>query len=264
MVVVPQSTVYRNEIEALDLLAGRVASGFAGLSLEDRLSAIRDLIPGRVVFTTSFGIEDQAISHALYSRALDIDVVTLDTGRLFPETYQVWSDTEARYGQRIRALVPDTDVLEALVAEQGIDGFRSSANARHACCNVRKVEPLGRAIAGASGWITGIRGDQSSGRSGMTPVSVDRERRLMKVSPLFDWSRDTVVTYVRDHRAPYNALHDRGFLSIGCAPCTRAVAPGEPERAGRWWWENDEKKECGLHNRQASAMAGRLPVSSTV
>jgi phosphoadenosine phosphosulfate reductase len=231
----------------LEAAAHRIAAGFAALDLPSRLEVVRDALPGRIVLTTSFGIEAQAIAHAIFTGGLDIEVVTLDTGRLFPETYMVWAETERRYRCRIPAIYPQQSEVEALVARQGIDGFRTSVEARHRCCFVRKVEPLGRALAGASGWITGLRAEQSSHRATADFVSVDAERRIVKINPLLDWRRADVADYVRGNDIPYNVLHDRGFPSIGCAPCARAVHLGEPERAGRWWWERDEKRECGLH-----------------
>jgi len=236
--------------------AACLAADFAALDLADRLAAIRNAIAGRIVFTTSFGLEDQAIAHALFDRDLAIEVVTLDTGRLFPETYAVWAETERRYGRRIGVLVPEQRAVEALVARQGINGFYASLDARIACCGARKVEPLGRALAGAKGWITGLRAEQSSGRATKPYAAVDAVHGVLKVNPLLDWTRERVANFVRDHHIPYNTLHDRGFLSIGCAPCTRAVAAGEPERAGRWWWEQEEKKECGLHSH-ASRNSGQ-------
>jgi phosphoadenosine phosphosulfate reductase len=235
------------DAEPLHATAQRLAAGFAALDLNARLAAVGREIAGPLVFTTSFGLEDQAIAHAIFTQGLPIDVVTLDTGRLFAQTYEVWSTTEARYGRRIRALYPERGAVEAFVAQHGIDGFRSSIEARQACCGVRKVEPLGRALAGASGWITGMRAEQSWERATTPYAAVDAARRLIKVNPLVDWLRERVVVYVHVHAIPYNPLHDQGFLSIGCAPCTRAVRPGEGERAGRWWWEEDAKKECGLH-----------------
>jgi phosphoadenosine phosphosulfate reductase len=228
-----------------------IASGFVerfpALDLFERLAAIRRQITGRVVFTTSFGLEDQAIAHAIFAQALAIDVATLDTGRLFPETYDVWARTERRYGVRVLAFTPEHRAVEAMIARQGIDGFRSSVEARLDCCAVRKVVPLARALDGGAAWITGLRADQSAGRGQLLPASFDEERRLIKVNPLFDWTRERTREFVRAHDVPCNALHERGFLSIGCAPCTRAVMPGEPERAGRWWWEQSQNKECGLH-----------------
>ena len=224
-------------------------------SLMKRLARIRAVVQGRIVFTTSFGIEDQAIGHAIFAQGLEIEVVTLDTGRLFPETYELWTRMERRYGQRILAYYPDRAKLEALVARQGIDGFFASFDARRACCVIRKVEPLGHALAGAAAWITGLRADQSDDRAGTPLAAIDTDHRLIKVNPLFDWTRDQVLSFVRGHGVPYNSLHDRGFSSIGCAPCTRAITPGEPERAGRWWWEQEEKKECGLHWPRNSRIA---------
>jgi phosphoadenosine phosphosulfate reductase len=228
-----------------------IASGFVerfpALDLFERLAAIRSEIPGRVVFTTSFGLEDQAIAHAIFAQALAIDVATLDTGRLFPETYDVWAETERRYGVRVLAFAPEHRAVEALIAGQGIDGFRSSVAARLKCCAVRKVAPLARALDGSAAWITGLRADQSADRAQVLPALFDEERGLIKVNPLFDWTRERAREFVRAHDVPCNTLHERGFLSIGCAPCTRAVMPGEPERAGRWWWEQSQKKECGLH-----------------
>ena len=228
--------------------AQALAAALPALDLFERLAAIRAHLPGRIVFTTSFGLEDQAIAHAIFSQELAIEVATLDTGRLFPETHEVWAETEQRYGCRVAAFAPSHRSLETLIAQQGIGGTRSSLGARLECCNVRKVAPLDRALAGGTGWITGIRADQSAGRARLSPVAFDERRCLVKANPLFDWTREQTLDFVRTHQVPYNSLHDRGFLSIGCAPCTRAVAPGEPERAGRWWWEQSDKKECGLHN----------------
>jgi phosphoadenosine phosphosulfate reductase len=244
----------------LQAAAQRLTAGFASLDLVNRLLEARRAIAGRLVFTTSFGLEDQAITHAilgqdLLSQDLGIEIVTLDTGRLFPETYAVWSETEARYGRRIRAFYPERTSVEAFVTQHGIDGFRASVAARQTCCTVRKVAPLGRALAGASGWITGVRAEQSWERATTPYAAVDGPRSLIKLNPLLDWTRERVAAFVREHSIPYNSLHDAGFLSIGCAPCTRAVKPGEPERAGRWWWEQEDKKECGLHNRPRPAIA---------
>jgi phosphoadenosine phosphosulfate reductase len=219
--------------------------------LTKRLATVRSLVDGRIVFTSSFGIEDQAITHTIFDHALEIEVMTLDTGRLFPETYQLWTRTERRYGHRIPAFYPDRAGVESLVAGQGIDGFYASVEARRACCSIRKVEPLGRALAGASAWITGLRADQSDDRAGISFAAVDPVHRLIKINPLFDWTRQQVLSFIRRHDIPYNPLHDCGFASIGCAPCTRAITAGEPERAGRWWWEHEEKKECGLHRHRS-------------
>jgi len=219
----------------------------APLSLPQRLVAARQAIAGPIVLTTSFGLEDQAITHAIHEAGVTIEIATLDTGRLFPETYDVWAETERRYGRRIAAVVPDHLSIEEFAARYGINGFRDSVEARKACCGLRKVEPLGRALTGAAGWVTGMRAEQSAFRSQVRFAAPDEAHGVVKLNPLADWSRDQVAAYVADHRVPYNVLHDRGFPSIGCAPCTRAVRVGEPERAGRWWWESEDKKECGLH-----------------
>ena len=257
----PQSNVLRAvPAQISSALAGRaalLADGIERLDLPERMRRIRDAIGGRIVLTTSFGLEAQAITHAICERDLAIDIVTIDTGRLFPETHAVWAETEARYGRRIRGISPNHERVEAFVARDGINGFRASPQARHACCHIRKVEPLTRALAGASAWITGIRGEQSRNRTAMPYAAHDAVRGVIKVNPLLDWTRARVVDYVTAHRVPYNALHDRGYLSIGCAPCTRPVALGEPERAGRWWWEQEDKKECGLH---LDAVRERSPI----
>ena len=238
--------------------ASRLDTLLASLSPAERLARFRGETDGRVVFTTSFGLEDQVILHLIAEHAIDIEIATLDTGRLFRETYELWAETERRYGRRIRAIYPQNQSLEALVEKQGINGFYASRDARLACCHVRKVEPLNRALAGAAAWVVGLRADQSSQREATRLVAVD-ERRLLKLSPLFDWTREAVQTFVAANKVPVNPLHAAGFASIGCAPCTRAIAPGEPERAGRWWWEDDNKKECGLHTapeRRTARLAG--------
>ncbi len=237
----------RPQAAALVARAAALEKALSGLDAAARLAAFRSEVAGRLAFTTSFGLEDQVILHMICEAGLDIDLVTLDTGRLFPQTYTAWEETEARYGRRIRAIYPRHDALEALVQAQGINGFYGSREARAACCDVRKVEPLGRALAGAAGWITGLRADQSAHRGQAPLVVADTERGLLKLSPLQDWTREAVLGFADANAVPRNALHAEGFASIGCAPCTRAIRPGEPERAGRWWWEDESKKECGLH-----------------
>jgi phosphoadenosine phosphosulfate reductase len=220
---------------------------FACLDVPARLALLASRIAGPTVFTTSFGLEDQALTHLIVDSGIDCRFVTLDTGRLFPQTHAVWAETERRYGIQVDAFYPQSEALASLVRANGINGFYDSVDARHACCGVRKVEPLNRALQGAVAWLTGLRAGQSGNRKGLDFVSFDTGRQLLKVNPLLDWTRDQVVELVRNQNVPYNALHDQGFLSVGCAPCTRAVAPGEPERAGRWWWEQDQARECGLH-----------------
>jgi phosphoadenosine phosphosulfate reductase len=235
----------------------------APLDLDNRLRLVREFIPGRIVFTTSFGIEDQLVTHSICTQSLDIDIVTIDTGRLFPETYALWEETEARYARRIRAAYPQSAPLEALVEEQGVNGFYKSVEARKACCHVRKVEPLSRLLAGVSAWITGLRADQSGARADVPLIALDANYRVLKINPLLDYKRDDIVAATQEFSVPVNALHARGFLSIGCAPCTRAIEPGEDERAGRWWWEEDSKKECGLHVGEDGALRrGPAPASS--
>ncbi|MBV8534869.1 MAG: phosphoadenylyl-sulfate reductase, partial [Alphaproteobacteria bacterium] len=207
-------------------LVAPLNESFAGADLFQRLAGARRSIEGPIVFTTSFGIEDQAITHAIFDQELAIEVTTLDTGRLFTETCEVWAATERRYGVRIRGHFPERDAVEALTARDGIAGFRSSIAARQDCCAVRKVEPLGRALKGAAAWITGLRATQSHDRAATRFAEIDAGRGLIKLNPLADWSREDVVAFVAQHHVPYNVLHDRGFPSIGCAPCTRAVAPG--------------------------------------
>ena len=240
-------------VEALTARAAALGRTLAGLDVTGRLVAFRREVEGRIVFTTSFGLEDQVILHHICEAGLDIDLVTLDTGRLFAETYTTWEETEQRYGRRIRAIYPRHTELEALVAAQGINGFYKSREARAACCDIRKVEPLNRALAGAGGWITGLRADQSAHRGAVGLLAADPGRGLLKLSPLHDWTREAVRTFAGTHVVPTNPLHDKGFASIGCAPCTRAIRPGEPERAGRWWWEDESKRECGLHTRPGAA-----------
>lgn len=228
-------------------LVSLLNSEFHGLDVSERLKRLCETVQGRIVFTTSFGLEDQYLSHLVFSQDIAIDVVTLDTGRLFAETYALWQETEEKYGRRIKAYHPDAHALQEMIAGQGVNGFYHSLDARKACCGVRKVEPLKRALAGASAWVTGLRGDQSEARGSIEFASFETGFGLLKANPLADLSRAQVEAAARAAGVPLNPLHARGFPSIGCAPCTRAIKPGEDERAGRWWWEKDEKKECGLH-----------------
>lgn len=227
--------------------ARHYAEAMADLHPAERLAWLRNELDARIVFTHGFGIEGQAIFHWIAARDLAIDVVTLDTGRLFAETYDLWAATEARYGRRIRAIHPDHVELETMVARQGVNGFYDSKEARETCCAVRKTRPLDRALDGAAVWITGARADQTAVRREAGLVGYDESRDIIKFNPLFDWTREDVMEVIEAERIPINALHAKGFASIGCAPCTRAIAPGEPERNGRWWWENESSRECGLH-----------------
>jgi phosphoadenosine phosphosulfate reductase len=239
----------------LHKLAEGLNEGFCAADLPGRLRLLRKNFSGRIVFTTSLGIEDQALTHAIAQEQLDIELATLDTGRMFPESYDVWTRTEEKYRLRIKAYFPRAVALQKLTEDQGINAFYHSLAARKACCDARKLEPLSRALAGAQVWIVGLRGDQSAHRSNQRFVEYDAARNLIKASPLLDFTRDEVADFCAANDVPVNALHERGFVSIGCAPCTRAIAPGEPERAGRWWWEDEAKKECGLHVRAEGARA---------
>ena len=216
-------------------------------TLEARLAEIAGTAPGPIAFSTSLGIEDQAVLHALAAAGAEVDVFTLDTGRLFPETIDTVVESERRYGRRIRVLAPDAAEVEALVARDGAMGFRLSVEARKACCDVRKVRPLKRALAGAGSWIAGLRRGQSAGRGGVPFAAWDAEHGVVKINPIADWPLDRLEAYIAANDIPVNPLHAKGFPSIGCQPCTRAVRPGEDVRAGRWWWESEDGKECGLH-----------------
>ncbi len=236
--------------DAVALLDAALA---AETSLERRIAIIRQAVPGRVAFSTSLGIEDQAVLHAIAASGAAVDVFMLDTGRHFQETLDTLDASEQRYGLGIRVVAPDTAEVEALVARDGINGFRHAIENRKACCEVRKVRPLNRALAGAAGWVTGLRREQSAGRSSVPFAALDSLTGRIKLNPLADWTLDRLERYLAEHDVPVNALHAKGYPSIGCGPCTRAVRPGEHSRAGRWWWENEDGKECGLHNRPAAA-----------
>jgi len=217
-------------------------------SLEEGLKFLLDNFEDKIVFSTSFGIEDQVITDAIFSQKLkNIEAFTLDTGRLFPETYAVWDKTLLQYNQPIRVYYPDADHLEKYVNANGINGFYNSVDLRKECCNIRKVVPLKRALKGAKIWITGLRAQQSDNRNDLKIIQWDEQNQLYKYNPLLHWTTDEVVHYLKQKGVPYNTLHDQNFISIGCAPCTRAVREGEDFRAGRWWWEDQSKKECGLH-----------------
>lgn len=225
-----------------------IESQLASLSAEEGLKLVADLFPGKVVFSTSLGQEDQVITQLIASQKIPIQIFSLDTGRLFPETLELLSRTESKYKTRIKVYYPETASVEKLVEDIGINGFYESVENRKSCCFVRKVEPLKRALAGNTVWVTGLRAEQSANRSEMKRIEWDEANQIIKYNPLLDWTFDQMIAYIEEHKIPYNPLHDQGFISIGCAPCTRAILPGEDARAGRWWWE-DSKKECGLHSK---------------
>ncbi|TCS86264.1 phosphoadenosine phosphosulfate reductase [Anseongella ginsenosidimutans] len=218
-----------------------------GLSAEEALGAFAEEFPGKIVFSTSFGWEDQVITHMIFKNDLPIRVFTLDTGRMFNETYHVWNRTIDRYKKPIEVYSPQAADVEKLMTEKGPYSFYESIENRKECCAIRKVEPLNRALKGQQCWITGIRGEQSANRTTMENPEWDAGHELVKYHPLFSWTLEEVKEYVRRFNIPYNPLHDKGFPSIGCQPCTRAVLEGEDFRAGRWWWEHASRKECGLH-----------------
>jgi phosphoadenosine phosphosulfate reductase len=223
------------EAEALD------ATGVLRMALD---SLGRD----RLALAASFGPEDVVLLDLLAGIEPRLRVFTLDTGRLPQETYDLIDQVRRRYGIAVEVFLPQAERIEAMVRSKGVNLFYDSIDNRHECCEIRKVEPLGRALATADGWITGLRRDQIVTRADIPKIGLDLTHDgIWKVAPLADWGADQVWSYIREHELPYNALHDRGYRSIGCAPCTRAVEPGEDERAGRWWWEQPEQRECGIH-----------------
>jgi phosphoadenosine phosphosulfate reductase len=204
---------------------------------------------GDVVYANSLGAEAIVLTDLIWSRGLRVDIFSIDTGRLHEETYSLLDRLQRRYGRRIRLYSPDAQQLEAYVEQNGINGFYNGLDERLSCCNIRKVEPFKRAIAGRRAWVTGTRREQSAARAQAEAVEWDQSYGLYKVSPLLDWTEKDIWDYIFTFKLPYNPLHDRNYRSIGCAPCTRAVEPGQDSRAGRWWWENPDSRECGLHPR---------------
>lgn len=205
------------------------------------------LFPGKIAFASSLGFEDQLITHFIASEKLPIEIFTLDTGRLFPETYDLIDRTNARYKINIKIMFPDAREVEEMVNKKGVNLFYESIENRKLCCGIRKTKPLERALKGLDAWITGLRREQSVTRTNMQIVEWDAMHGLVKINPLLNWTAEEVENFVRKENIPYHKLHDQGFPSIGCQPCTRAIKPGEDIRAGRWWWELPEQKECGLH-----------------
>lgn len=213
------------------------------------LNHLCEIYPGKVTFSTSFNIEDQVITYFIVTNNCPIEIFTLDTGRLFQETYNVWSETERKYGIKITPYFPEAKDVEMLIQKQGVNGFYESIEKRKECCNVRKIKPLTRALKDKKVWITGLRAEHSDYRKNLNMFEWDDKFQIMKFNPLINWTKEDVINCIRKNNIPYNSLFDKSYLSIGCAPCTRAVKEGEPYRAGRWWWENEHegKKECGLH-----------------
>lgn len=218
-----------------------------GLSEVESIRALAEAFTGKVVFSTSLGYEDQVVTHFIYSNNLPVKVFTLETGRLFKETQDTLDTTNIFYKKKIQVFSPIKASVDKLVEAKGAFSFYDSVENRKECCFIRKVEPLKRALAGNEIWITGIRAQQSDGRNEMPSVEWDESNQIVKFHPILHWGFEEVKNFINLHKIPYNPLHDRGYVSIGCEPCTRAIKPGEDFRAGRWWWENSSAKECGLH-----------------
>lgn len=231
------------------MLSEEVRHNLDPLLAHEGLRWVSENLP-KAKFASSFGEEDQVITHLIASQRLNIDIFTLDTGRLFQETYDLIELTRRNYNINIEVLFPDRTEVEKYVKANGINGFYDSVENRKECCTIRKVHSLNRALADADIWITGLRKSQSANRQLMRKVEWSPEYNLIKYNPLFDWSDEDLRQYIDLHKVPVNSLHKKGFASIGCAPCTRAIAPGEDLRAGRWWWEGSAK-ECGLHETKA-------------
>ncbi|WP_185864260.1 phosphoadenylyl-sulfate reductase [Blattabacterium cuenoti] len=219
-------------------------------SIEEKLKIIYNLFPKKVVFSTSFNIEDQLISHFILKHKIPIKIFTLDTGRFFEETYKVWEDTNNFYETSIIAFFPNHNNIEKFLSCHGPNSFYNKKENRKKCCYLRKVEPLKKALKGNCVWITGLRSEHSIERSNLNELEWDDVHHLIKYHPLYHWKLKSIEKIIKKHRIPYNSLYDKGYPSIGCAPCTRSIKYGDNYRSGRWWWENNSKKECGLHTRK--------------
>jgi phosphoadenosine phosphosulfate reductase len=225
------------------------------LELQQKVAAAHELLIqaiaefGSVTYSNSLGAEAMVLTDLIWSKGLDIEIFSIDTGRLHEETYSLLDRVQRRYGKRIKLYYPDAQKLETYVARNGINGFYNGLEERMSCCHIRKVEPFRRAIAGRKAWVTGVRREQSSSRAEGSAIEWDAPNGLYKVSPLLGWTQKDIWDYIHAYKLPYNPLHDRNYPSIGCAPCTRAIEPGQDSRAGRWWWEHPDSKECGLHPR---------------
>ena len=234
-------------MERLLEVCGDEKDRLEGASAERVLAWALERFGPRVALASSFGTEDVVLIDMWWRLDPNVRVFTLDTGRLHEETYEVMEEVRRKYSITIQSVFPDREDVERLEREHGFYSFRESIEARKTCCGIRKVEPLRRALSGLGAWVTGLRREQAATRVSVRSVEWDAANGLVKVNPLVEWTSSQVWDYIRKHGVPYNALHDRGYPSIGCAPCTRAIQPGEDIRAGRWWWENPEHKECGLH-----------------
>lgn len=232
------------------------------MSLDDKIAATVALLREatkqyqNVCFANSLGAEDMVLTDLIAQHGLNIQAFSLDTGRLPAETYSLIAELDNRYALKLKLYFPDHTLVEEYVARHGINGFYHSVEERKGCCFVRKVEPLRRALTGKDAWITGMRRDQAVTRGSLSASAFDHSMGLQKFNPLIEWTNINVWQYIKQNNVPYNQLHDRFYPSIGCTPCTRAITPGEDIRAGRWWWENPENKECGLH------LASRMPTAA--
>jgi len=222
-----------------------ISSNLQDFSNEEILQKLVSQFPDEVCFSSSFSFEDQIITDLV--KDLPIKIFTLDTGRLFEETYNTWNLTRSKYKVNIKAYYPNQEELETFIKDNGPDSFYRSVENRKTCCDIRKVHPLKRALKGNKVWITGLRAEHSVARENLSQLEWDESNQIIKFHPLLFWTTQEVKNYIKQNQIPYNILHDKGFVSIGCAPCTRAIQPGEDFRAGRWWWEDASKKECGLH-----------------
>ena len=220
--------------------------------------AVRDFSP--VSFANSLGAEDMVLTDLIARHRLDIEIFSLDTGRLPQPTYDLMQEVGEHYGVPLKVYFPDSATVEKYVAQHGANGFYGSIEARKGCCFVRKVEPLRRALRGKQAWVTGLRRDQAVTRGSLEMSSFDADFGLQKFNPLLEWSNNDVWIYIRQNNVPYNKLHDQFYPSLGCAPCTRSISPGEDIRAGRWWWEDPANKECGLHVSKGSLQASRIKI----
>src|SRR5258706_746823 len=215
-------------------------------SVTEAIRLVTEWFPHEVVFSSSLGQEDQVLTDLIFKNNLPVKIFTIDTGRLFNESYELLDRTTARYKKPVQVYFPESKDVEQFIAVKGINSFYESVDNRKECCHIRKVKPLNRALEGARVWITGLRAEQSANRHDMPMIEWSEEKQLYKFNPLISWTYVEMIDYINKNNVPYNPMHDKGFISIGCAPCTRAIEPGEDPRAGRWWWESSQK-ECGLH-----------------
>lgn len=222
---------------------------FSHLTAQEILEYFLNAYKGKIALSSSFGAEDQVLTHMILTIDKTAKIFTLDTGRLPYETYSVMDNTNLKYGIKVDVYFPEAKEVEELYKTQGINGFYESIENRKRCCFVRKIQPLQRALKGLEVWVTGLRASQSVTREQMQLVEYDEANQVIKLNPLLAWSEQDVWDFIKENNVPYNKLHDQGYPSIGCAPCTRAVKEGEDIRSGRWWWENPEHKECGLHKK---------------